>query len=227
MIELQGRHVAVIGLGESGLAMARWATLKGARVTVLDDRDDPSRKASLLEHCPEAALVGGGFSLQAAGGADVLAWSPGLSPFTSAAAPLYQAALEASVPVLGEIDFFAAELASRVQEGYRPKVLAITGTNGKTTVTQLAAHLAAEAGIDVQMAGNISPSLLDALRQRMAQGRLPDIWVLELSSFQLALAGHFDTPWLHCTASVVLNLSQDHLDWHRTTAHYRDSKMRI
>ena len=227
MVELQGRHVAVIGLGESGLAMARWASCKGARVTVLDDREVPPGRQALLEHCPQARLIRGEFALEATGGADVLAWSPGLSPLTSAAAPLYQAAFAASVPVLGEIDFFADELASLAQGGYRPKVVAITGTNGKTTVTQLAGHLAVAAGIDVQMAGNISPALLDALRERIAQERLPDLWVLELSSFQLALAGRSAAGPLQCTASVVLNLSQDHLDWHRTMAHYRESKLRI
>jgi len=228
MIELRDRHVAVIGLGESGLAMARWALSKGARVTVLDNRESPPQKTALLAQCSEATLLAGEFSLAAVAGADLLAWSPGLSPVAGAAASLYQSAFEAGLPVLGEIDFFAAELARRAAEdGYQPKVLAITGTNGKTTVTQLAGHLAAEAGLDVQMAGNISPAMLDALRERIAENRLPQVWVLELSSFQLALAGRSTDVRLQCTASVVLNLSQDHLDWHQTMAHYRESKLRI
>ncbi|MBA3479707.1 MAG: UDP-N-acetylmuramoyl-L-alanine--D-glutamate ligase [Lautropia sp.] len=228
MVELQDRHVAVIGLGESGLAMARWAAFKGAKVTVLDDREAPPQKDALLAQCPQAKLVLGKLSLAATGGADLLAWSPGLSPLAGAASSLYQAAVKAGLPVLGEIDFFADELARRAQEGYRPRVIAITGTNGKTTVTQLAGHLAAEAGLDVQMAGNISPAMLEALRERVLQERLPQIWVLELSSFQLALAGNCaEASRLHCTASVVLNVSQDHLDWHQTMAHYRDAKLRI
>ncbi len=228
MIDLQDKHVAVIGLGESGLAMARWALYKGARVTVLDDRESPPQKSALLAQCPQARLLAGEFSLAAVTGADLLAWSPGLSPLAGAAAALYRAAVEAGLPVLGEIDFFAAELARRAAEdGYQPKVLAITGTNGKTTVTQLAGHLAAEAGLDVQMAGNISPAMLEALRERIATDRLPQVWVLELSSFQLALAARFTDVRLHCTASVVLNLSQDHLDWHQSMAHYRESKLRI
>ena len=165
MIELQDRHVAVIGLGESGLAMARWAAFKGARVTVLDDRDSPPQRDALAAQCPGAKLVCAAFTLAAVGNAQVLAWSPGLSPLTGAAAALYQAALDAGLPVVGELDLFADELARRAQDGYRPKVLASTGTNGKTTVTQLAGHLAAEAGLDVQMAGNISPALLHALQQ--------------------------------------------------------------
>jgi len=227
MIELRDRHVAVIGLGQSGLAMARWALFKGARVTVLDNREDPPQREALLAQCPQATLLAGAFSIAAAGGADLLAWSPGLSPLSGAGAPLHQAATAAGLPVLGEIDFFAAELAHLAQAGYQPKVVAITGTNGKTTVTQLAGHLAAEAGMDVQVAGNISPALLDALRQRIADDRLPEIWVLELSSFQLALAGRCVPDALQCTASVVLNITQDHLDWHQTMAHYRESKLRI
>ena len=227
MIELQGRHVAVVGLGESGLAMARWAAGNGARLTVLDDRESPPQKDALLAHCPQARLVSGGFAIEAVQDADLLAWSPGLSPLVGAAASLHRAAVDAGMPVFGELDFFADELARRAQDGYRPKVVAITGTNGKTTVTQLAGHLAAEAGMDVQVAGNISPALLDALRERIEAGRLPEAWVLELSSFQLALAGGSLATALRCTASVVLNISQDHLDWHQTMAHYRESKLRI
>jgi UDP-N-acetylmuramoylalanine--D-glutamate ligase len=227
VIELQGKHVAVVGLGESGLAMACWAAFKGARVSVLDNREAPPQRDALKARCPAAQLVGGAFTIEAVAGADLLAWSPGLSPLSGPAAALYQAARAAGLPVLGELDLFAQELALRAQEGYRPKVLAITGTNGKTTVTQLAGHLAAEAGLDIQMAGNISPALLHALQQRIEQKRLPAAWVLELSSFQLALAARGAVAPLHCTASVVLNVSQDHLDWHLTMAHYRESKLRV
>ncbi len=183
MIELKDRHVAVVGLGESGLAMARWAGFNGARVTVLDNRESPPQKQALLEQCPQARLVAGEFSIAAVRDADLLAWSPGLSPLTGAAASLHQAAVDAGLPVLGEIDFFADELARRAQAGYQPKVVAITGTNGKTTVTQLAGHLAAEAGMDVQVAGNISPALLDALRERIVAG--PTARDLGTGAFQL------------------------------------------
>lgn len=227
MIELQDRHVVVVGLGESGLAMACWAAVKGARVSVLDNREDPPQREALRSQCPQATLVCGEFTPQSLQGADLLAWSPGLSPLTGPAASLFRDAQAADLPVLGELDFFADELARRAQQGYRPKVLAITGTNGKTTVTQLVGHLAAEAGIDVQMAGNISPAMLQALRGRIEADRLPELWVLELSSFQLALAGHGAAESLMCTASTVLNVSQDHLDWHGTMAHYRESKLRI
>jgi len=227
MIELQDRHVVVVGLGESGLAMACWAAFKGARVSVLDNREDPPQREALKSQCPQATLVCGEFTPRSLQGADLLAWSPGLSPLTGPAASLFRDAQAADTPVLGELDFFADELARRAQQGYRPKVLAITGTNGKTTVTQLVGHLAAEAGIDVQMAGNISPAMLQALRERIEADRLPELWALELSSFQLALAGHGAAEPLLCTASTVLNVSQDHLDWHGTMAHYRESKLRI
>jgi UDP-N-acetylmuramoylalanine--D-glutamate ligase len=226
-MELEGRHVAVIGLGESGLAMARWAARQGAQVTVLDNREAPPQREALAATCPQAKLVHGDFALAGIEGADLLAWSPGLSPLAGAAAPLYQAATAAGLPVYGELDFFAAELAARAAGGYRPAVIAITGTNGKTTVTQLAGHLAEEAGIDVRTAGNIGPAMLHALQDAIEADRLPRLWVLELSSFQLALAGHGDAPPLHCTASVVLNVSQDHLDWHGTMRHYREAKLRI
>ncbi len=228
MIELQGRHVAVVGLGESGLAMARWVARHGARVTVLDDRDAPPQAAALAADVPAARLIRGPLSFGAIDGSgdgaavDLLAWSPGLSPLAGPAAALHQAAVAARLPVHGELDFFAAELARRAALGYRPTVIAITGTNGKTTVTRLAGHLAGEAGLDAQTAGNIGPAMLDALRDRIDADRLPQMWVLELSSFQLALAGRFD-----CSASVVLNVTQDHLDWHLTMAHYQASKLRV
>ena len=219
--------MAVIGLGESGLAMARWACFKGARVTVLDDREEPPRRAALATACPQARFVHGPLALEALGGPDLLAWSPGLSPLLGPAASLHHEATEAGIPVRGELDFFAAELAARAADGYRPRIVAITGTNGKTTVTQLAGHLAEEAGIDVRTAGNIGPALLQALQEAIETDRLPALWVLELSSFQLALAGNGDLPALPCTASVVLNVTQDHLDWHGTMTHYREAKLRI
>ena len=186
--------MAVIGLGESGLAMARWACFKGARVTVLDDREEPPRRAALATACPQARFVHGPLALEALGGPDLLAWSPGLSPLLGPAASLHHEATEAGIPVRGELDFFAAELAARAADGYRPRIVAITGTNGKTTVTQLAGHLAEEAGIDVRTAGNIGPALLQALQEAIETDRLPALWVLELSSFQLALAGNGDLP---------------------------------
>ena len=126
------------------------------------------------------------------------------------------------IPVVGEIDLFewaihhAAHATSAVTTDADlalplelPKVIGITGTNGKTTTTQMTTALLRRAGFDVQEAGNISPSLLDAVMQREDESRFPQVWVLELSSFQLAYAQHFQP-----TAGALLNISEDHLDWH-------------
>lgn len=109
-----------------------------------------------------------------------------------------------------------------VETGYRPAVLAITGTNGKTTVTSLTGQLVARAGKTVAVAGNIGPTLLDTLAACIAADALPQVWVLELSSFQLDACKHFEP-----TAATVLNLTQDHLDWHGSMAAYAQAKARI
>jgi len=147
--------------------------------------------------------------------------SPGLSPET--VAPVVDAARAIGLPVSGELDLFSLALQSLAQaHGYVPKVLAITGTNGKTTVTSLTGQLLAHAGMSTAVAGNIGPSLLDTLSQHIDAQSLPQAWVLELSSFQLEDAHAFNP-----TAATVLNLSQDHLDWHGSMAAYAGAKAKI
>jgi UDP-N-acetylmuramoylalanine--D-glutamate ligase len=107
-------------------------------------------------------------------------------------------------------------------KGYTPAVLAITGTNGKTTVTALTGQLVERAGKSVAVAGNIGPTLLDTLSARIDADDLPEVWVLELSSFQLDGVQDFEP-----TAATVLNLSQDHLDWHGDMAAYAAAKARV
>jgi UDP-N-acetylmuramoylalanine--D-glutamate ligase len=107
-------------------------------------------------------------------------------------------------------------------KGYTPAVLAITGTNGKTTVTSLTGQLVERAGKTVAVAGNIGPTLLDTLSAHMDADTLPDVWVLELSSFQLDGVQGFEP-----TAATVLNLTQDHLDWHGDMPAYAAAKARI
>ncbi|MDP3310338.1 MAG: Mur ligase family protein, partial [Polaromonas sp.] len=146
--------------------------------------------------------------------------SPGLSP--EMVAPVWQAAQAFGLPVGGELDLFAAALRElRAERGYAPKVLAITGTNGKTTTTALTAQLASS-GRTVAMAGNIGPSLLDTLAGHIDAGTLPEVWVLELSSFQLEGVQGFEP-----SAATVLNLSQDHLDWHGSMQAYGTAKARV
>jgi UDP-N-acetylmuramoylalanine--D-glutamate ligase len=112
--------------------------------------------------------------------------------------------------------------ALRASHGYAPAVLAITGTNGKTTVTSLTGQLVERSGQRVAVAGNIGPTLLDTLAGHIDAGTLPDVWVLELSSFQLDGVTGFEP-----TAATVLNITQDHLDWHGDMAAYAAAKARI
>ena len=299
---LAGRPVLVLGLGASGLALARWCALAGAQVTVADSRPSAPQAATLAAELPDAQLrLGTRFdaTLFASAPWALVCRSPGILP--SDMAELSAAAQSAGTAIVGELCLFgqalaalggaaevaatahvarvgqgrgeeseratgeggAAEVATthvvRVGQGrgeesepatdeprpcptrtttpaeasaqtsttasYRPYVLAITGTNGKTTTTALTAHLLQAAGWDVAVAGNIGPNLLDVLRQRLqAQHRheLPQAWVLELSSFQLDAVEGFEA-----SAATVLNLSEDHLDWHGTMAAYGAAKARI
>ena len=329
MRNLNGLHVLVLGLGASGLAMARWCMRCGAQVTVADTRENPPQRAWLAEHLPQVNFVGGEFT-EGLLNADVRAVfkSPGLSP--ESVAPVWNAARAIGLWTGGELDLFAAALhdlanplveegasvegdvdsdvetgveaneqlgAESTTEGaidsvadattelpaqspadvatqitadttvdaqadtsspaqdevgevatstddaddeplpvldnlpppepeddgrYLPKVLAITGTNGKTTVTSLTGQLVARAGKTVAVAGNIGPTLLDTLAEHLDAQTLPQVWVLELSSFQLDEVRGFEP-----TAAVVLNLTQDHLDWHGSMSTYAAAKARI
>ena len=220
---LQGQHVLVLGLGTSGLAMARWCARCGAQVTVADTREAPPQLAQLRSELPDVRFVAGALTAALVDGQPVrvVYRSPGLSPET--VAPVVDAARAIGLPVSGELDLFSLALQSLAQApGYVPKVLAITGTNGKTTVTSLTGQLLAHAGMSTAVAGNIGPSLLDTLSQHIDALSLPQAWVLELSSFQLEDAHAFNP-----TAATVLNLSQDHLDWHGSMAAYAGAKAKI
>lgn len=223
MLDFSQHTVLVLGLGESGLAIARWVGARGAALRVADTRATPPGLAALQAELPQAQFQGGEFPASLLDGVTLVALSPGLSPDRSAAAPLLAEARSRGVPVFGEMEFFARALASLAEaRGYRPRVVGITGTNGKTTTTRLAGLLIERAGRSVAVAGNISPTALDTLRERLAGDDLPDVWVLELSSFQLATCES-----LVCDAATVLNLTQDHLDWHGSMDAYAEAKARI
>ncbi len=321
MKHLDGTSVLVLGLGESGLAMARWCARFGAQVRVWDSREAPPRAVALAEHLPAAQLLRGRLTDDAFCGVQLILKSPGLSPLDALiAAPLERAA-EAGVPVQGELELFARALAAlKAERGYAPKVLAITGTNGKTTTTAMTAQLIERAGRRVAVAGNIGPTMLqtladaldsepvtqvvtqpatqpatqavaggtaqsphtsplphgegatqrvdetpadfsDAVKQEQGTGQalpplplgegnarplrhtqdddafiepapppaavpifehLPEVWVLELSSFQLDEAKGFEP-----SAAAVLNITEDHLDWHGSMAAYVAAKARV
>jgi UDP-N-acetylmuramoylalanine--D-glutamate ligase len=217
-----GKTALVLGLGESGLAMALWLARCGARVRVADTRAEPARLPALREAAADAEFVAGSFDAGLLGGVDFVAVSPGLAPSRELAAML-PAASERGMPVWGEIELFAQALAAlKAERGYAPKVIAITGTNGKTTVTSMTGLLCRRAGFTTRVAGNISPAALDVLREVIDNDELPQAWVLELSSFQL-----HTTFSLNADAATVLNLTQDHLDWHGSMAAYAADKARI
>jgi UDP-N-acetylmuramoylalanine--D-glutamate ligase len=222
MRHLDGLQVLVLGLGASGLAMARWCAAQGARVGVWDSRDAPPQEQALRDALPEVRLTKGSLDTQALQGVQLLLKSPGLSPRDPRLLDTLNSARAQGIPIQGELDLFVRALADlKADRGYAPQVVAITGTNGKTTTTALAALLIERAGKRVVSAGNIGPTLLDTLAAALAD-QLPEVWVLELSSFQLDGVQGFDPD-----AAAVLNLSQDHLDWHGDMAAYAAAKARI
>jgi len=334
MQQLHNQSVLILGLGDSGLAMARWCARFGAQVQVVDTREQPPHLAALRAELPSVKFVHGTFDASLVEGQDVRAVfkSPGLSP--ESVAPVWNAAVAAGLWVGTELTLFAQALSDlQTSMAYHPKVLAITGTNGKTTVTSLTGQLLERAGKRVAVAGNIGPTLLDTLSQALdkaaeeqaaadavaaeeaaalaadealaEQARaeaeakekaaaaqaaqlaldaeealaqeaaaesdaesqmaltgteaeqaaavvaemvaaddepfevdlpplvppppppadhpyLPQVWVLELSSFQLEGVDNFEP-----TAATVLNLTQDHLDWHGSMDGYAAAKARI
>ena len=214
-MKLSGKRVLVVGLGESGLAMARWLDRQGACVRVVDSRATPPNAEALRIAVPAAQLFAGGFSAEAFADLDLVAISPGVLLDT----PAVQAAVARGVPLVSEIELFVHGVRALPQP---TKVLGITGSNGKTTTTALTAYLLNAAGMPAVACGNISPSALDALMAAQDAGTLPQVWVLELSSFQLETTQH-----LGASAAVVLNISEDHLDRHLDMAAYAAAKARI
>lgn len=223
MHALNDQHVLILGLGASGLAMARWCARCGARVTVADTRAAPPQLAALQRELPDARFVSGALDaalLEGAGVHAVLA-SPGLTP--AQLAPVFEAAHAMGIRAAGELALFSQALDElKAARNYTPRVLAVTGTNGKTTVTALAGQLVSRAGKSVAVAGNIGPTLLDTLAAQLDADALPEVWVLELSSFQLNDARTFEP-----SAAAVLNISQDHLDWHGLMPAYLAAKANI
>ena len=212
-MELQGKRVLVVGLGESGLAMAKWLHRQGALVRVADSRDNPPNVDALQRVAPGAELIAGPFVEAPFAAADLVALSPGVPKATPVIAAVDR-------KIVSEIELFAAGVREQVPDS---KIIAITGSNGKTTTTALTAHILNGAGVPAIACGNISPSALDALMDAQDAGALPQVWVVELSSFQLETTHH-----LNAEAATVLNVSEDHLDrYDGSLANYAAAKSRV
>ena len=227
MKNLAGIHVLVLGLGSSGLALARWCSRFGAQVTVADTRADPPQLAVLRSSVASARFVHAQMDaalLDTAADREAFSMvlkSPGLSP--ASVAGLTAAAKAQGVAIGNELSLFGQALSDLKEDtAYTPRVIGITGTNGKTTVTTLTGQLVERSGKSVAVAGNIGPTLLDTLLQALDQRKLPEVWVLELSSFQLEGVANFEP-----SVATVLNITQDHLDWHETLAAYASAKNNI
>jgi UDP-N-acetylmuramoylalanine--D-glutamate ligase len=213
-VELKDEKVLVLGLGETGMSMVAWLSSRGAVVRAADTRAAPPRRAELSALLPDAAVHLGSFTDELFEGIDLIAVSPGVP----LAEPALARALDRGVPAAGDVELLAREL----QRGSAARLLAVTGTNGKSTVTALAGAMCRAAGLDCEVAGNIGPAVLDVLARREKAGRLPEAWVLELSSFQLE-----STSSLAADAAAMLNLSEDHLDRYASLDDYAAAKSRI
>ena len=219
-LNYSGRRALVVGLGDTGLACVRWLAAHGAEVRAADSRIEPPHAARLRAEHPEVALTLGRFEAADFAWADLIAVSPGVPVST----PEIAAAAAAGKDVVGDVELFARALATAASSSVapRPAVLAITGSNGKSTVTALTGHLCRTAGLETAVAGNIGLPVLDALAKAEDSGQWPEVWVLELSSFQLET-----TVSLAPDAATVLNLSEDHMDRYASMAEYAAAKARI
>jgi UDP-N-acetylmuramoylalanine--D-glutamate ligase len=198
----------VIGFGRAGQALTRFLAREGAQVYVSDRRNRADLREAelgiLADH--DVLYEGGTHSFQFLEQADFIVLSPGVDPTQ----PVLQQLAEAGIELVGELGLAASRL--------KAPVIAITGTNGKTTVTELAGRLLEEVGLRTFIGGNIGTPIGEYL---LAE-REYDVVVLEVSSFQLELSGDFSPE-----VAVLLNLSPDHLDRHGSTARYAAAKMRV
>ena len=212
MTQHKDQSVLVLGLGETGLSMVRWLSAQSARLRVADSRSEPPGLDKVGQYVPAGQIYCGNFNDALFDGIELIAISPGV-PLRD---PAVARAVARGIEVVGDIELFARSLP----KDNRPHILAITGANGKTTVTSMVEHLCNAAGKDAVAAGNISPAVLDIVLERGVNQ--PEVWVLELSSFQLET-----TNSLNADAATVLNISEDHLDRYASMNEYVSTKARI
>jgi UDP-N-acetylmuramoylalanine--D-glutamate ligase len=210
--EWQGKSVLVLGLGDTGLSSVRWLAARGARVRAADTRAAPPSLGALRAEHPAVGVALGAFDASLLEGVDTIVASPGVA----LREPLLRAALGRGIEVVGDVEIFARELARRG----KGRVLGITGTNGKSTVTALAGAMGVAAGYRTVVAGNIGLPVLDALDSPEGEGA--ELYVIELSSYQLET-----TSSLELDAAAMLNLTQDHMDRYDSMVDYATAKRRI
>ncbi|MCS4534002.1 UDP-N-acetylmuramoyl-L-alanine--D-glutamate ligase [Neisseria montereyensis] len=207
----QNKRILVAGLGATGVSMIAFLRQQGAQVAAYDADLKTEREASLKQRFDNLICYTGRLKDVLAHGFDILAISPGISERMPDIAEFKQ---NGGV-VLGDIEILAQTL-----QGNSDKIIAITGSNGKTTVTSLVGYLCRQCGLDTIIAGNIGTPVLEAYMQR--DGKPADVWVLELSSFQLENTEH-----LNADAATVLNISEDHLDRYDDLLDYAHTKSKI
>ncbi len=211
----------VLGLGDTGLSMTRWLARRGADLRVADSRAAPPHAGFLARELPAVPLATGPFSDETLRGADLIAVSPGIDRRE----PAIAGAAARGVPVVGDVELFAQavkQVVGRHLSVVTPKVLAVTGSNGKSTVTAMAGAMCRAAGCETVVAGNIGVPVLDALAAIEDGAPPPQVFVLELSSFQLE-----STATLAPDAAAMLNISEDHLDRYDGLADYAAAKSRV
>lgn len=206
MLQLKDKQVLVLGLGDTGLSALRWLARQGARLSVADSRELPPVLDVVRQEFPAVAVHLGPFTAAAFQVAELIVASPGVP----LAEPEIQAAIRRGISVVGDVELFAQTRPAHA------KVIAITGANGKSTVTTLVGEICKAAGLNTVVAGNIGLPILDAIDEAA------DVYVLELSSFQLET-----THSLAADAATVLNISEDHMDRYADMQAYANAKARI
>jgi UDP-N-acetylmuramoylalanine--D-glutamate ligase len=210
--DYRDRNAVVLGAGLTGRSMARWLIRHGANLRIADTRERLPQPERIAAELPDVPVETGAITASTLAGADLIAISPGVPKDL----PPIREAVERGVDLAGDIEIFARELSPQ------QKVLAITGTNGKTTTTALTGELTRAAGLSTRVAGNIGAAALDVLGEIEMGAAQPDVFVLELSSYQLET-----TSSLSVVAATVLNVTANHLDRYAGIADYAAAKARI
>lgn len=210
------KQVLIIGLGDTGLSMALYLAHVGTKIRVADTRLEPPMAKQLLEKLPGTVIYTGAFRSESFKDIDAIAISPGIDRRT----PIIAKAINQGIPVVGDIELFAQGINK--PQSTKPKLIGITGSNGKSTVTTLVGEMCKQAGKRTVVAGNIGIPILNVLLENESVQEQPEVYVLELSSFQLE-----STSSLYLDAATVLNISEDHMDRYPNIAAYIAAKARI